>query len=110
MGIFFSGDVDTQPVEDVLTEAMLQPPLASEADARQQAKVPARRAARSAVTGGGKFETGRFIGAVVIFGVLLGVAVAADALDWVSDPKYLYAFPTTVLGVIVGLLGGEKKG
>jgi hypothetical protein len=47
---------------------------------------------------------------MVIFGVLLGVAVAADALDWVSDAKYLYSFPTTVLGVIVGLLGGERKG
>ena len=109
MGIFFSGDVDAQPVEDALTEAMLQPPPANEADARQQAKVPARRAARSAAAGGAKFEVGRFIGAVVIFGVLLVLAIAADALDWVSDPKYLYGFPTTVLGVIVGLLGGEKK-
>jgi hypothetical protein len=110
MGIFFSGGVDARPVEDALTEAILEAPPASEADARQRVQASAQRAARGAATGQAKFEVGRFIGAVIIFGVLLGVALAADALDWASDPKYVYAFPTTVLGVIVGLLGGEKKG
>jgi hypothetical protein len=54
-----------------------------------------------------QFHAGRFIGAIVIFALLLGFAVLADDRHWVSDPSKLYDMATTVLGVIVGFLGGE---
>ena len=54
------------------------------------------------------FQTGRFIGAIIIFAVIIAVGITTDALGWADSSKALFGFGTTIFGVVVGLLGGEK--
>ena len=59
--------------------------------------------------GGAKFNTGRFLVALGIFLVLLGAGIATDALKLTNSYTTLFALSTTIFGVIVGFLGGEKS-
>jgi uncharacterized membrane protein len=46
--------------------------------------------------------------AVAFFLVLLGIAIAAEAFDWVKDASKIYDFAGLVLAVIIGFIGGES--
>jgi hypothetical protein len=93
-------------VVDALREALNNdpPPLsdASKAAAEKASKVMVQ------VSAGGEFKTGRFIGALVIFAVIVGGAAGADAAGLPDSSKALYGFAATIFGLVVGLLGGEK--
>lgn len=45
----------------------------------------------------------------MFFLLLLGIAIAAEALDWVTDASKIYDFADLVLAVIVGFIGGESS-
>lgn len=104
MGVFISRTPNPAPFRAQLTTALQAAPLEPDA-----AQARASEMADSAAGGASstQFHTGRFIGAVVIFGILLGLAVVADDRHWASDPSKLYDLAGTVLGVILGFLGGE---
>jgi hypothetical protein len=53
------------------------------------------------------FAFDRFLIAVALFGILYAVAILADAKNWVDDPSKLYDTASTVLGIVIGFLGGE---
>jgi hypothetical protein len=53
------------------------------------------------------YEGTRIVAAIVFFLVLLAIAIAAEAFDWVADASMIYGFAELVLGVIIGWLGGE---
>jgi hypothetical protein len=46
--------------------------------------------------------------AVIFFLLLLAIAIAAEALDWVEDPAKIYDFAGLVLAVVIGYIGGES--
>ena len=47
--------------------------------------------------------------AVIFFLLLLAIAIAAEALDWVEDPAKIYDFAGLVLAVVIGYTGGEVR-
>jgi hypothetical protein len=104
VGVFISRTPNPAPFRAQLTTA-----LQADALSADEAKAKASDLAEGAAAGASstQFHAARFVGAVVIFAVLLGFAVIADDRHWVSDPSKLYDMATTVLGVIVGFLGGE---
>jgi hypothetical protein len=44
----------------------------------------------------------------VRFFLLVAVAIAAEALDWVDDPAKIYDFAGLVFAVVIGYIGGES--
>ena len=59
--------------------------------------------------GGAKFNTGRFLVALGIFLLLLAGGITTDAMKLTNSYTTLFALSTTIFGVIVGFLGGEKS-
>jgi hypothetical protein len=53
------------------------------------------------------YKLGRIVFAVRFF-LLVAVAIAAEALDWVDDPAKIYDFAGLVLAVVIGYIGGES--
>jgi hypothetical protein len=107
MGLFVSEKVNAVPVTAGL-----------EAAYRSEALSPPEAASRASTEGGDlaqatrgekEYHFGRILVAFALFFVLLGVSILCDANDWVDDPKVLYGMATTVLGIIVGFLGGEAS-
>jgi VIT1/CCC1 family predicted Fe2+/Mn2+ transporter len=56
-----------------------------------------------------EFKTMNFLAALGVLLFFVLAAIATDALDLPDSSKVLYGFATTILGIIVGLLGGEKS-
>jgi hypothetical protein len=48
--------------------------------------------------------------ALVLFFILLGIAIFLDWKDVVDDPKVYSGMVTTVLGAVIGFLGGDAAG
>jgi hypothetical protein len=105
MGVFVTKTARPSAVVGQLAAAYQAPQHSPE-----EASQLAQQAATAPLAADTEFHTGRFLGALAIFAALLALAVLADAESWVSDTSALYGMATTVLGVIVGLLGGENAG
>lgn len=56
----------------------------------------------------GSFQSGRFLIALAILLAFVAAAIWADAAGHPDSSKALYGFAATILGLIVGLLTGEK--
>lgn len=109
MGLFISRQTNSAPVQAELERALTMDRMPEQA-AQDEAASRAPSAAASAATGTIQVHGGRIVGAFLLFAILVAAAVFADHYKWVSDPKYLYGFASTVLGIIVGFLGGEGVG
>jgi hypothetical protein len=105
MGIFFEKSVTTgKTVKDVVADALReQPPPAGDVE-----KKAAQKAAEIAPAGYAKFNTGRFFGAVVLWGLIVGGAIVAEQQNLKRATDGLWAAAAIVLGVVVGFLAGEK--
>lgn len=55
------------------------------------------------------FQGLRFLIAVLILLIFVGAALWADTAGHSDSSKALYGFATTIMGVVVGLLAGEKS-
>jgi len=98
---------ELKPLTEPVRAALESQPPADPADAAALASAKAE-AITNELLGGSSFNTGRFLVALLIFAVLLGGAIATDAVELKSSPAALYALATTVFGVVVGFLGSEK--
>jgi O-antigen/teichoic acid export membrane protein len=56
-----------------------------------------------------EYKLNRIIFAVIFFLLLVGLAIAAEALGWVADPTRIYDFAGLVLAVVIGFIGGESS-
>jgi hypothetical protein len=50
----------------------------------------------------------RLVAALAILGILVAAAVGAEAADLDKSSDALWGLTSSVLGLVVGLLGGEK--
>lgn len=106
MGLFYER-VSTgagKTMKEALAEALETDP-SSVGNVEEAAKV---RAAEVAPAGYTKFNAGRFIGAVVVFAIIVAAGIATEAFDLDKSSDALWALAATVFGVVVGFLGGEK--
>ena len=107
MGVFFER-VPTgaeKTVRDVVAEALRTDPNAVgnvEDDAKD-------RAAEVAPAGYTTFNAGRFIGALVLWGLVVAGGIATEAFDLDKSSDALWAASAIVFGVVVGFLAGEKS-
>lgn len=109
MALFFSRTVNPRPVEGALEVAFREPQLSLD-EAKAKAHATAPGVAQSTAAGTIEFHAGRFVFAIVLFFVLLGLAIAAEHFQWVKETGKLWGFAETVLGLIAGYLGGEAAG
>jgi hypothetical protein len=108
VGVFFNQvPVQRMQVHNAILDALRTDPAQvqnpdAEAQNRTDAAItpPASYAA---------FNTGRFIGAILIFGALVGAAIGSDAAGLADSQKALYGLAASVFGVVIGFLGGEKS-
>jgi hypothetical protein len=97
---------EINPMKDAVRLAVASPQL----DAKQ-AKATASAAATGvskSLLGSSKFNGTRFMVAFGIFLALLGIAIGCDASNLTSSTTAVYGLVSSIFGVIVGLLGGEK--
>jgi hypothetical protein len=107
MGLFY--ERAAAPTRDDIKGAILdaldtQPPASSE---EREGEAEARTS-EIAPAGYAKFNTGRFVGALVIFALIVVGAIVCEATDLNDSSKALWGFGATIFGVVVGFLAGEK--
>jgi hypothetical protein len=96
-----------QPVVNAVSKALAAtPPSPAAADAQASGSAADLT---NQLLGGAKFNTGRFLVALGIFLLLLAAGITTDALKLTNSYTTLFALSTTIFGVIVGFLGGEKS-
>src|SRR5689334_23119246 len=107
MGIFFTVKKPVAPaVKDALNSALIQDPksLAHSPDAEA-----AERAHELVKTTTPEFNLRNFVLAVIISGVLLGLAIWLDNDAHKDISKALMTSFQSFSGIVVGLLGGEAQ-
>jgi hypothetical protein len=107
MGIFF----ESQPLRPAMQRA-IKDAYSADPDAIGDVNAMAQDKAREVteqVRESSTFQTGRFLVALAIFALIAAGGLIADIADLADSSKALYGFAATILGVIVGFLGGEKS-
>jgi uncharacterized membrane protein len=94
-------------LEDAIRDALVQPQSVDLLTAHTDAAARSAAATRQ-IPDEGSFHAWRLVGAVVIFGAIIGAAIGTDAAGLPDSSKALYGFAASIFGVVVGLLGGEK--
>jgi VIT1/CCC1 family predicted Fe2+/Mn2+ transporter len=111
MGIFFeprpSRVVLESAVENEIRDALLESPGAIHDIEREAAERSTR--AISAASTEPQFKATNFLVALGVLLFFVLAAIVAEAVDLADSSRALYGFATTILGIIVGLLGGEKS-
>ena len=107
MGLFVEREANATSIEAALARAYEAPEM-SAAEANQVAAAEAPVLAQNAAAAKKHYKLGRIVFAVSFFLILVGVAIAAEALDWVDDPAKIYDFAGIVLTVVIGYIGGES--
>jgi hypothetical protein len=107
VGVFFQtqGEPPRAAVAAAIKDALETDP----ANVPDPAGAAQDKAAEIAPAGYESFNTGRFIGALIIFAAVVGCAIGTDAAGLGDSSKALYGFAATIFGVVVGFLGGEKS-
>lgn len=106
MGIFFAA-APAQPtvLQGVIRSALEVDPgavdLSTETMSRTNETVAQLRGAST-------FKAGRFLAALAILAAFVIAGIITDTKHLDTSTKALYGLAATTLGIIVGLLGGEK--
>lgn len=104
MGLFFDRTAPQAELQTVIEEALRTDP-GEVADPKTTAE---QKASEIAPAGYGRFNKGRFVGALLLFAAIVVAAIITDAADIDDSSKALWGLAATVFGVVVGFLGGEK--
>jgi hypothetical protein len=91
MGLFVDKTPNEAPVKTALEGAYLDVQNGAQ-DAQAKAASQAPGVAQGAAAGTKVYKTGNIVFAVLFFLLLLGIAIAAEALDWVADASKIYEF------------------
>ena len=106
MGVFYDRvPTGGKTVKQAVAEALqTQPPPADEIDETAEEK-----AAEVAPPGYAKFNVGRFVGALVLWGLIVAAAIGAEERGLERAIDGLWAAAAIVFGVVVGFLAGERS-
>jgi hypothetical protein len=109
MGLFFE-----QPNDSDTFSARLRPHIATAlaGDTSKDAQALADAIAASLSSKHAhpaQFKVARFVGSLVLFGMLAGGGVAADIFNHPSSSNALFGFAGGVFGVVTAFLGTEKS-
>jgi hypothetical protein len=104
MAVFFE-PARGRTVKDALADALTTHPDTVD-NVEQEAE---DRAAAVAPAGYAKFNAGRFLGAVVLWALVVVAAIVTEATDLDTSSDALWGAAAIVFGVVVGFLAGEKS-
>jgi hypothetical protein len=93
-------------IEAALARAY-EAPGRSTAEAKQLAAAEAPVLAQHAAASKKHSKLERIVVAAIFFLLLLAIAIAVEALDWVEHPAEIYDFAGLVLAVVIGYIGGS---
>jgi hypothetical protein len=124
MGVIFQKEVRVEPLTNAIASTIAPHMHAALAEAspqgmeatQQRARVLAEPAARAAAQAAAQPPTKMTISwkpffiSLGLFFLLLGIAIFLDWRDIVDDPQVYTGMVTTVLGVVIGFLGGDAVG
>jgi hypothetical protein len=106
MGIFYTRPSPQPIVQNAIQNALETNP----ANVNVEEQAVARAHTVSEQLGAtGEFQTGRFLVALAIIIAFIAAAIITEASNLPDSSKALWGLSATVLGVIVGLLGGESS-
>jgi hypothetical protein len=109
MGIFVEKAAPpAEVIQEQISTALAEPQPRTDQEREQRAAQLAKPAAQAGK--GVRINAINFAIAAVLFLTLLAVAIVVDWKNVVDDPSVYTGMATTVLGVIVGFLGGEASG
>jgi hypothetical protein len=92
-------------VKGALKEALNKDP-AEVGDVDKEAE---ERAAEIAPAGYARFNAGRFVGALVLWALIVVAGIVTEATDLEKSSDALWGAAAIVFGVIVGFLAGEQS-
>jgi hypothetical protein len=106
VGVFFDarGITDVDAVRDTISESLQRPPPPV-----GDLQVETTTRVNKLLVPGDTFKGLNLLIAVGILAVFVAAAVITDATGVDDSSKALFGLSTTILGVIVGLLGGERS-
>jgi len=124
MGVIFRKEIPLATITNSIATniqgsihaALMEDVPATTTEASQRAGELAQPAAQAAAeivaqrTGKIEIQTKPFLIALALFFVLLGIAIVLDWQNAVDDPKVYSGMVTTVLGAVIGFLGGDATG
>jgi hypothetical protein len=96
---------DEKSVKGALREALNTDPAEVD-DVEQEAE---ERAAEIAPAGYSKFHSGRFLGALALWALIVVAGIVTEATDLEKSSDALWGAAAIVFGVIVGFLAGEQS-
>jgi hypothetical protein len=105
MGVFFESRPAEPRIRSAILESLNETP--ANADAAQGVATQRANQVASDIQADKEFKTGRFIGALIIFGVIAAIAWYAEIRELVSATEALWGIATTAFGVVLGFVGGE---
>jgi hypothetical protein len=105
VGLFVERSYATA-IEAALARAY-EAPGRSTAEAKQLAAAEAPVLAQHAAASKKHSKLERIVFAAIFFLLLLAIAIAVEALDWVEHPAEIYDFAGLVLAVVIGYIGGS---
>jgi hypothetical protein len=108
MGVFFEAELAQPKVREAIRDALETDPRQVQDTAGEVAK--RANAVADDIRQGTKFQSGRFLLALAVFVAIVLAAVVTDALKLETSPEALFGLAGTILGLVVGFLGGEKPG
>jgi hypothetical protein len=109
MALFFEYRSPTKPIETALREALAkEPPTTPESLGTEAAKMA--NAVTGQPTNAMQAKSSSFVVAAILLGVLAVLALLAERAGLKTAPDQIWTAFQTVLGVIVGFLGGEATG
>jgi hypothetical protein len=94
---------DAETVKDALEDALRTEPMSVGVEEEAE-----KRAAAVAPAGYAKFNGRRFVGAVLIWALVVIAAIVTEAVDLDKSSDALWGAAAIVFGVVVGFLAGEK--
>lgn len=105
MGVFF----ESKPAEPKIRSAILESLNETPANEEAAQGVAMQRASDVAneLEADREFKTGRFIGALILFGVIAAIAWYAETRELQGATEALWGIATTAFGVVLGFVGGE---
>lgn len=108
MGVFF----ESKPAEHKIRSAILESIQEAPADTEAARGVAIRKADEAAadIRADREFKTGRFVGALILFGVIAASAWYAEIKGLEGATEALWGIATTAFGIVLGLVGGEAAG
>jgi hypothetical protein len=105
MGVFFESKPAQPKIRSAILESLRDNPASD--DVAQNAATQRANEVTGEIQADREFKVGRFIGALILFGVIAAFAWYAEIQEMAGASEALWGIATTAFGIVLGFVGGE---